>query len=85
MQGAGPITSALVSPDTFKYTIGFVSVGRYVVAYTCDADDSTIDADAVPTSPATGEGVTFTPAGGTTVDVTANQTATVDFAAPPAG
>ena len=82
--GVDPITSALVSADTFKYTIGFVPVGRYVVAYTCDADDSTIDADAVPTPPATGEVVTFTPENGTTVDVTANQTATLDFAAPPA-
>jgi hypothetical protein len=84
--GADPITSALVSPDTFKYTIGFVPVGRYVVAYTCDADDSTIDADsdAAPPPPATDEVVTFTPVNGTTVDVTANQVATVDFAAPPA-
>jgi hypothetical protein len=81
--GADPITSARVSADTFKYTIGFVPVGRYVVAYTCDADDSTIDADAVPTPPDTGEVVNFTPVNGTTVDVTANQTVTVDFAAPP--
>jgi hypothetical protein len=82
--GADPITSALVSPDTFRYSIGFVPAGRYVVAYTCDADDSTIDADAAPTPPATGEVVTFAPPNGTTVDVIANQVATVDFAAPPA-
>jgi len=82
--GADPITSALVSPDTFKYSIGFVPAGRYVVAYTCDADDSTIDADVVPPPPETGEVVTFTPVNGTTVDVTVNQTVTVDFAAPPA-
>jgi len=82
--GADPITSALVSADTFKYTIGFVPVGRYVVAYTCDADDSTIDADVAPTPPATGETVNFTPVNGTTVDVMMNQTVTVDFAAPPA-
>jgi hypothetical protein len=82
--GGDPITSALVSPDTFRYTIGFVPVGKYVVAYTCDADDSTIDADVVPAAPATGEMVTFTPVTGTTVDVTANQVVTVDFAAPPA-
>jgi hypothetical protein len=84
LDGADPLTSAMVSPDTFKYTIGFVPVGKYVVAYTCDADDSTIDADAVPTPPATGEVVTFTPVDGTTVDVTANQNVTVDFAALPA-
>ncbi len=82
--GADPITSALVSPDTFRYTIGFVPVGRYVVAYTCDADDSTIDADVVPEPPGTGELVTFTPPNGTTVDVTANQSVAVDFAAAPA-
>ena len=82
--GADRITSALVSADTFKYTIGFVPVGRYVVAYTCDADDSTIDADVAPTPPATGETVNFTPVNGTTVDVMMNQTVTVDFAAPPA-
>jgi Domain of unknown function (DUF4382) len=82
--GADPITSARVSPDTFRYSIGFVPAGRYVVAYTCDADDSTIDADAVPTPPAAGEVVLFAPVNGTTVDVSANQVATVDFAAPPA-
>jgi hypothetical protein len=82
--GTDPITSALVSPDTFKYAIGFIPVGRYVVAYTCDADDSTIDADAVPTPPAAGEVVTFSPVNGTTVDVNANQVVTVNFALPPA-
>jgi hypothetical protein len=83
--GADPITTAQVNPDTFRYTIGFVPAGRYVVAYTCDADDSTVDADVAPTPPATGETVNFTPVSGTTVDVAASQTATVDFAAPPPG
>ena len=82
--GADPIASALVSDETFRYTIGFVPPGRYVVAYTCDADDSEVDADVTPTPPATGEVVTFTPSNGTTVDVVANQTVTVDFAAAPA-
>jgi hypothetical protein len=82
--GADPIASAQLSPDTFRYTIGFVPPGRYVVAYTCDADDSEIDADVVPTPPAVGESVTFVPANGTTVDVAANQTVTVDFAVAPA-
>ena len=84
--GADAITSALVNPDTFKYTIGFVPVGKYVVAYTCDADDTTVDADAdaAPAPPDTDEVVTFSPVNGTTVDVAANQTVTVDFAAPPA-
>ncbi|MDH4104873.1 MAG: DUF4382 domain-containing protein [Gammaproteobacteria bacterium] len=83
--GADPVTTAQVSPDTFRYTIGFVPAGRYVVAYTCDADDSTIDADVAPTPPATGETVNFTPTSGTSVDVAASQTVTVDFAAPPPG
>ena len=73
-----------MSPDTYKYTIGFVPPGRYVVAYTCDADDSETDADVIPPAPATGEVVTFAPVNGTTIDVTANQNVTVDFAALPA-
>jgi hypothetical protein len=81
--GADPIATALVNPDTSTYTIGFVPAGRYVVAYTCDADDSTVDADAVVTPPAVGEVVTFTPVEGKTVDVAAKQTVTVDFAAAP--
>jgi Domain of unknown function (DUF4382) len=81
--GADPITTAQVDPDTFQYTIGFVAAGRYVVAYTCDADDATVDADVAPTPPATSETVNFTPPDGTPVDVTANQTVTVDFTAPP--
>ena len=83
--GADPITTAQVNPDTFQYTIGFVAAGRYVVAYTCDADDATVDADVAPTPPATGETVSFTPVSGTPVEVSANQTVTVDFNAPPPG
>jgi hypothetical protein len=82
---ADPITTAVVSPDTFQYTIGFVPAGRYVVAYTCDHDDTLLDEDAVPAPPAVDEVVYFTPANGTTVDVVANQVVTVDFALPPAG
>jgi hypothetical protein len=70
------LTSAMVSPDTFRYTIGFVPAGNYRVAYTCDLDDTEVDA-AVP--PATGETVEFTPPEGITVTVTPNATQEVDF------
>jgi len=77
--GADAITSAQVSQDDFSYTIGFVPVGNYVVAYTCDLDDTALDADALPTPLET---VRLTPTEGTTVTVTVNQTAVVNFTAP---
>jgi hypothetical protein len=67
------LTSAMVDPDTFRYTIGFVPAGNYRVAYTCDLDDTEIDADAE-----------FTPPEGIPVTVTVNATQEVDFEAPPA-
>jgi hypothetical protein len=83
--GADPLTTAMVDPNTHAYTIGFVPAGNYVLAYTCDADASTVDADTdVPTPPATDEVVTFTPAAGTQATVMANQTTTVDFDLVPA-
>ena len=75
--------AAVTAQDEESKTIGFVPPGRYVVAYTCDADDSEIDADVLPTPPAVGESVTFVPVNGTTIDVAANQTVTVDFAVAP--
>jgi hypothetical protein len=85
--GADPLASALVSELDFTYTIGFVPPGKYVVAYTCDADSALVDADATdtPPPPAVDESVSFTPPAGQVVDVTANQTAVVNFAAPPPG
>lgn len=85
--GADPLASAMVSDVDYSYTIGFVPPGKYVVAYTCDADSPLVDADdtGVPPPPAVDEAVSFTPATGTVVDVTANQIVTVDFAAPPSG
>jgi hypothetical protein len=62
------LTSAMVHPDTFRYTIGFVPAGNYRVAYTCDLDDTEIDED-----------VTFTPPEGIAVTVTPNATQEVDF------
>jgi len=66
--GDDALTSAMVDPDTFRYTIGFVPAGNYRVAYTCDLDDTEIDADAE-----------FTPPEGTAVTVTPNATQEVDF------
>jgi hypothetical protein len=85
--GADPLASARVSDMDYRYTIGFVPPGKYVVAYTCDADSPLVDADATeaPPPPAVDEAVSFTPATGTVVDVTANQIVTIDFAAPPPG
>jgi hypothetical protein len=82
--GADPLTTAQVSLDAnsnYAYTIGFVPAGKYVVAYTCDADDSTVDADVAPTPPATAETVEFTPPEGIATEVTANQTTSADFVA----
>jgi hypothetical protein len=85
--GADPLASARVSDMDYTYTIGYVPPGKYVVAYTCDADSPLVDADApeAPPPPAVDEAVSFTPAAGTVVDVAANQVVTVDFAAPPPG
>lgn len=73
------VTTARVGLDAssnYAYTIGFVPPGNYVVAYTCDADDATQDANAVTPT----EIVNFTPAAGKPVPpVTANATVTVDF------
>jgi hypothetical protein len=77
--GADAIASAKVSKDDFSYTIGFVPVGNYVVAYTCDLDDTALDADALPTPPET---VRFSPSEGAAVTVTVNQTAVVNFTVP---
>jgi hypothetical protein len=78
------LTSAMVDPNTARYTIGFVPAGNYLVAYTCDLDDTVVDADVVPPPPATGETVEFTPPAGTPVTVTVNATQEVDFVVPPA-
>lgn len=68
------LTSAMVNPDTFGYTIGFVPAGNYRVAYTCDLDDAGIDGDAE-----------FTPPAGIAVTVTPNAKQEVDFVMSTAG
>ncbi len=80
--GADAITAAIVNPDTFRYTIGFVPPGNYVVAYTCDLDDPAMDADVVPEPPAIGETVEFTPSAGTPVTVAPGAAAEVNFTVP---
>lgn len=80
--GADAITSARVDGNTFRYEIGFVPVGEYRLAYTCDLDEADVDADVVPTAPATGETVRFTPVAGTAVVVVAGGTQQVDLVAP---
>lgn len=80
--GADALTSAMVDPATFRFTIGFVPAGDYRVAYTCGLDDSEIDADVAPVAPAVGETVEFSPPDGIAVTVTANATQEVDFNLP---
>jgi hypothetical protein len=71
-----PITTASVdAAANYAYTIGFVPAGDYVVAYTCDADDATQDANAAGAT----EVVTFTPTAGKTVTVTPNAISPVNF------
>jgi hypothetical protein len=80
--GADAIATANVDKATFQYTIGFVPMGRYVVAYTCDRDDPTVDADtdqAATPPPAVDEGVNFAPPAGVAIVVSAGQTTTADF------
>lgn len=80
--GADAITAAIVNPDTFGYTIGFVPAGNYVVAYTCDLDDPAVDASVVPEPPAIGETVEFTPPTGTPVTVVSGPATEVNFVVP---
>lgn len=82
--GPDPLASAMVTTDAGGnnvYTIGYVPVGNYVVAYTCDPDQPDIDANdaASPGPPAVDEVVTFTPSLGTPVTVAAGATSTVNF------
>jgi hypothetical protein len=74
--GADAIASAMVSPDTFSYTVGFLPPGDYVVAYTCALDDAAIDADAQGSS----ESVDFVPPSGLPATVVPGQATTIDIA-----
>jgi hypothetical protein len=84
--GADPLVTANVDKATFRYSIGFVPKGKYVVAYTCDRDDATVDADtdqSTTPAPAVDEVVNFEPAAGRPIEVTAGQATQADFAPPP--
>jgi hypothetical protein len=80
--GADALTAAIVDPDTFRYTIGFVPAGNYVVAYTCDLDDPAVDADVDPVPPEGVETVEFTPPAGTPVTVAPGAETEVNFELP---
>jgi hypothetical protein len=80
--GADALSSAMVDADSFGYTIGFVPAGNYRLAYTCDTDDPEVDANEANLPVDADEVVTFTPAEGLMVTVTADQTATADFPPP---
>lgn len=73
--GADPIASAMVNPDTFGYTVGFLPSGHYVVAYSCDLDNAAVDAGA----PDSGERVNFVPPTGRPATVAPGAAATVDI------
>ena len=79
MNGGNALTSAMVDENSFSYTIGFVPAGEYRLAYTCDKDDPEVDANEANLPENADEVVTFTPADGVAVTVTAGQTATVNF------
>jgi len=79
VNGDNALTSAMVDENSFSYTIGFVPAGEYRLAYTCDKDDPEVDANEANLPVDADEVVTFTPADGVAVTVTAGQTATVNF------
>ncbi len=66
-------TAALNSSSIYAYSIAFVPVGTYTVAFTCDPDDPTIDEDALTPNPI--HFVVYAQP----VTVTANATSTANF------
>ena len=80
--GDDALTSAMVDPNSFEYTIGFVPAGDYVVAYTCDTDAVETDADAADDPVGDDEVVDFLPPDGTLVTVNGDATAVVNFDPP---
>jgi uncharacterized protein DUF4382 len=65
-------TAALNSSSLYAYSVAFLPVGTYTVAFTCDSDDPTVDEDESP-NPITF--VTFAQP----VTVSENTTSTVNF------
>jgi hypothetical protein len=84
--GPDPLDSAIVDPATGAYLFGFVQAGsKYALAYTCDEDDSMIDADAADAPAGADEVVEFTaPDPDAAVTVQAGQALRVDFNLPTA-
>jgi Domain of unknown function (DUF4382) len=70
-----PLVTAAASPSNGAYTyrIGYVPVGTYTVAFTCDNDDPVVDENAPPATP-----INFT-VYAQPVTVTVGQTSTVNF------
>ena len=65
-------TAALNSSSLYAYSVGFLPVGTYTVAFTCDADDPTVDEDTINFT-------TYTQP----VTVSTNMTSTANFPPPP--
>ncbi len=80
--GDDALASAMVDPNSFEYTIGFVPAGDYVVAYTCDTDAVETDADAADDPAGNDEVVDFLPPDGTAVTVSSDATAVVNVDPP---
>lgn len=70
-----PLVTALakLNNGVYGYRIGYVPVGTYTVAFTCENDDPTVDENAPP-----GTGLNFTTYA-QPVTVTVGQTSTVNF------
>jgi hypothetical protein len=66
-------TAALNSSSQYAYSVAFLPVGTYTVAFTCDPDDPTIDEDTLSPNP-----IHFTTYA-QPVTVSANTTSTADF------
>jgi hypothetical protein len=65
-------TAALNSASLYAYSVGFLPVGTYTVAFTCDPDDPTVDEDTINFT-------TYTQP----VTVSTNMTSTANFPPPP--
>jgi hypothetical protein len=64
---------ATLSSGVYSYRIGYVPVGTYTVAFTCDNDDPAVDENVPPATP-----IDFT-VYAQPVTVTVGQTSTVNF------
>ncbi len=79
VNGGDALTSAMVDPNSFSYTIGFVPPATTGSPTPATRTTAEVDANEANLPENADEVVTFTPADGVAVTVTAGQTATVDF------